>query len=104
MLLGTVGALALLLASPLVGAVFAFLDARRGGGTASGAAVPAMAAGLRAFAPGLVGFGVQALLTRALYVRGRPLTAGLAVAAGWLVAVAIPAVALSGDAGAGPGC
>ena len=99
-LLGAVGAVALLLFSPLVGAVFAFLDARRGGGTASGAAVPAMAVGLRAFAPGLVGFGVQALLTRALYVRGRPLTAGVAVATGWLVAVAIPAAALDADAGA----
>ena len=100
-LLGAVGAVALLVTSPLIGAVFSFLDARRGGGTASGAAVPAMADGLRAFAPGLVGFGVQALLTRALYVRGRPLTAGLAVATGWVVAVAIPAVVLASDAGAG---
>jgi putative peptidoglycan lipid II flippase len=62
--------------------------------------VPAMSAGLRAFAPGLVGFGVQALLTRALYIRGRPLTAGLGVAAGWLVAVLIPAVALTEGSGA----
>lgn len=100
-LLGAVGAVALLVTSPLVGAVFGFLDARRGGGVASGAAVPAMAAGLRAFAPGLLGFGVQALLTRALYVRGRPITAGLAVAVGWVVAVAIPAAALASDAGAG---
>lgn len=99
-LLGAVGAVALVATSPLVGAVFTFLDARRGGGTASGAAVPAMAAGLRAFAPGLVGFGVQALLTRALYVRGRPLSAGLAVAVGWIVAVGIPALALASDAGA----
>lgn len=100
-LLGVVGALALVLISPAVGAVFSYLDARRGSGTVSGAAVPAMAAGLRAFAPGLVGFGVQALLTRALYVRGRPLTAGLAVALGWLVAVAVPAVALTSGSGAG---
>lgn len=99
-ILGVVGALALIVVSPAVGAVFSFLDARRGGGTASGAAVPAMAAGLRAFAPGLVGFGVQALLTRALYVRGRPLSAGLAVAVGWLVAVAVPAVALTSASGA----
>ncbi|MFN2347499.1 MAG: murein biosynthesis integral membrane protein MurJ [Dermatophilaceae bacterium] len=99
-LLGAVGALALFLTSPLVGGVFSFLDARRGGGTVSGAAVPAMSEGLRAFAPGLVGFGVQALLTRALYVRGRPLTAGAAVAIGWAVAVGIPAVLLAADAGA----
>lgn len=100
-LLGAVGALALIATSPLVGAVFSYLDGRRGSGDVSGAAVPAMSAGLRAFAPGLVGFGVQALLTRALYVRGRPLTAGLAVAIGWVVAVAIPAAALATDAGAG---
>jgi putative peptidoglycan lipid II flippase len=100
-LLGAFGAVVLLLTSPLVGAVFSFLDARRGGGDVSGEAVPAMAAGLRAFAPGLVGFGVQALLTRALYVRGRPVTAGLAVATGWLVGVAIPAVLLATEAGAG---
>ena len=99
-LLGVVGALGLVLVSPLVGAVFSALDARRGGGTVSGAAVPAMAAGLRAFAIGLVGFGVQALLTRALYVRGRPLTAGVAVAFGWFLAVLIPALALAPDAGA----
>lgn len=100
-LLGAVGALALILLSPAVGAVFSYLDARRGGGTVSGSAVPAMAAGLRAFAPGLIGFGVQALLTRALYVRGRPLTAGLTVALGWLVAVAVPALALTSTSGAG---
>lgn len=99
-LLGALGGVALVVISPLVGAVFSFLDARRGGGTASGDAVPAMAAGLRAFAPGLVGFGVQALLTRALYVRGRPVTAGLAVALGWILAIAIPAVLLDEESGA----
>ena len=99
-LLGVAGVIMLLAISPLVGAVFSYLDARRGGGAASGAAVPAMAAGLRAFAPGLVGLGVQALLTRALYIRGRPLTAGLAVAVGWAVAVGLPAVLLSGEADA----
>ena len=42
------------------------------------------------FAPGLVGFGLVALLTRALYVRGRPSLAGRWVAAGWLVAALGP--------------
>ena len=41
---------------------------------------------LSAYAPGLVGFSVAALLTRALYVRGRPMHAALAVAAGWALA------------------
>lgn len=100
-LLGVAGVVLLLAVSPLVGAVFSYLDARRGGGTASGSAVPAMAVGLRAFAPGLVGLGVQALLTRALYIRGRPVTAGLVVAAGWAIAVGLPALLLSGTAAAG---
>jgi putative peptidoglycan lipid II flippase len=99
-ILGLVGAVGLVAISPLVGAFFTFLDSVLGGGVVSGDAVPAMAAGLRAFAFGLIGFGVQAILTRALYVRGRPVAAGLAVALGWLIAVAVPALTLSEDSGA----
>ena len=51
-----------------------------------------------AFAPGLVGFGLMALLTRALYVRGRPALAGRWVAAGWLVAALGSLVVLVGGA------
>ena len=43
---------------------------------------PRCPATLTAYAPGLVGFGLTALLTRALYVRGRPTDAGLAAALG----------------------
>ena len=47
--------------------------------------------------PGLVGFGVAALLTRALYVRGRPMHAGCRGRwAGWLVAALLPLVVLAG--------
>ena len=43
---------------------------------------------------------LAALLTRALYVRGRPALAALAVAGGWLVAALWPFITLPDDAGA----
>lgn len=67
-----------------------FLAWDRGAGGAGGEALGALPGGLAAYAPGLVGFSVAALLTRALYVRGRPLHAAAAVAAGWLVAGLLP--------------
>jgi putative peptidoglycan lipid II flippase len=54
---------------------------------------------LSAFAPGLVGFGMAALLTRALYVQGRPPVAGALVALGWLIAAIVPLLVLRADAG-----
>ena len=50
----------------------------------AGPAAPELAAALRAFAPGLVGYGLVALLGRALYARGAGRTAGAATVAGWL--------------------
>jgi putative peptidoglycan lipid II flippase len=58
-----------------------------------------MPAALTAYAPGLVGFGLVALLTRALYVRGRPLDAGMATALGWGVAALPPVLFIGPDAG-----
>ena len=43
---------------------------------------------LVAFAPGLVGYGLVALLGRALYARGAGRTAGVATVTGWLVVAA----------------
>lgn len=80
----------LVAAAPAVGAFFSVLDARRGSAGASPEALAALAPALTAYAPGVVGFGVTALLTRALYVRGRPLDAALAVAIGWAVAALLP--------------
>ena len=82
----------LIAAAPAIGAFFSLLDARRGDGTASTAALAALPGTLTAYAPGLVGFGLTALLTRALYVRGRPTDAGLAAALGWAVAALLPLV------------
>ena len=59
----------------------------------------ALPGALSAFAPGLVGFGLVALLTRALYVQGRPAVAGGVVALGWLIAAIVPLVILHDDAG-----
>ncbi len=86
----------LIAAAPAVGAFFSLLDARRGDGATSSVALAALPATLTAYAPGLVGFGLTALLTRALYVRGRPTDAGLAAALGWSLAALLPLVVLAG--------
>jgi len=90
----------LIAAAPAIGSFFALLDARRGGGRVSTEALAALPGTLTAYAPGLVGFGLTALLTRALYVRGRPTDAGLAAAIGWSIAALLPLAVLG--AGQGP--
>jgi putative peptidoglycan lipid II flippase len=56
--------------------------------------VDRLAVGIAGFAPGLVGYGLFAVLSRALYARGDTRAAALAAAGGW-AAVALSAVALS---------
>ncbi|GAA4470228.1 murein biosynthesis integral membrane protein MurJ [Phytohabitans houttuyneae] len=56
--------------------------------------VPVAADGIAGFAPGLLGYGMFAVLTRALYARGEPRPAALATVSGWAVA-ALSAVALA---------
>lgn len=58
--------------------------------------VGAAAAGIAGFAPGLIGYGLFAVLSRALYAWGRPRPAALAVAAGWLSVVAGAVVLAAG--------
>jgi putative peptidoglycan lipid II flippase len=55
---------------------------------------PQAAAGIAGFAPGLLGYSLFALLSRALYARGATSSAALATATGWAVA-ALAAVILS---------
>ncbi|MGL5818944.1 MAG: murein biosynthesis integral membrane protein MurJ [Phycicoccus sp.] len=86
--------------APAVGAFFGILDRGRGLDGASTAALDAMPVALVAYAPGLVGFGLIALLTRVMYVRGRPVAAAAVVAFGWSVA-ALPPIAVVGT-GRGP--
>ena len=52
------------------------------------AAAPALRAAVVAFAPGLVGYALVALLSRALYARGLWRAPTVCITAGWLVAVA----------------
>ena len=92
------GAAVLFAAAPPIGAFFAALDAGRHS-PAGQEALAALPAALSAFAPGLVGFGLLALFTRALYARGRPGVAGGVAACGWLIAAAVPLALLRGDAG-----
>ncbi|MGB2569884.1 murein biosynthesis integral membrane protein MurJ [Micromonospora citrea] len=54
-------------------------------------AAPAAAAAIAGFAPGLLGYGLFAVLTRALYARGETRTATWATAVGWL---AVPVAVL----------
>jgi putative peptidoglycan lipid II flippase len=93
------GTAVLLAVAAPAGAFFRALDAGRGS-RAGREALAALPDALSAFAPGLVGFGMAALLTRALYVQGRPAVAGALVALGWLIAAAVPLLTL--EAGAGP--
>jgi len=85
------------IASP-TGRFFGGLDAGRHS-AAGEQALAAMPAALSAFAPGLVGFGLAALLTRALYVQGRPAVAGGLVALGWMIAAIVPLALLHDDSG-----
>ena len=57
---------------------------------------PALAEAVRAFAPGLVGYGLLALLTRALYARGLGRAAAGATVAGWLAVAAADVVLVVG--------
>jgi putative peptidoglycan lipid II flippase len=92
------GAAALFAIAVPTGAFFSALDAGRDS-PAGQEALAAMPAALSAFAPGLVGFGLAALLTRALYVQGRPAVAAGLVALGWIIAAVIPLVMLRDDVG-----
>jgi putative peptidoglycan lipid II flippase len=99
-LLLTAGAVTVLMAvSRPVGVFFASFD--RGADAGGAAALAALPGALSAYAPGLVGFSVTALLTRALYVRGRPIHAALAVAAGWALAALVPVALIPEGSGAG---
>ena len=80
------------------GAFFSALDAGRHS-PAGRAALAALPDALSAFAPGLIGFGMAALLTRALYVQGRPAVAGALVAGGWFIAALVPLLVLRPGAG-----
>jgi peptidoglycan biosynthesis protein MviN/MurJ (putative lipid II flippase) len=53
---------------------------------AHGASVLALA--LAAFAPGLIGYGISANLSRVLYARGRNRATALAIGGGWLLVIA----------------
>jgi putative peptidoglycan lipid II flippase len=97
---GFAGAAVLIVTAGPIGAFFGFLD--QGRGTPAGqAALSAMPAAMTAYAPGLVGFGLAALLTRALYVRGHPAVPAVAVCLGWVIAALWPLLALSGVPGPG---
>jgi putative peptidoglycan lipid II flippase len=57
----------------------------------SAAAASVLALAIAAFAPGLVGFGMSANLSRVLYARHRNRAPALAIAGGWLLVIAADA-------------
>lgn len=85
---GALGAALLIAAAPAAQAFFEHLDAARSGPGA--ASLAAMADALDAYALGLLGYAVVALLQRAMYVRGNAWRGAAAVAAGWLLAALVP--------------
>jgi putative peptidoglycan lipid II flippase len=90
LLLSALGAAGLVaLAVPLANLIGLLMP---GAGLAS---VDRLAAGIAGFAPGLVGYGLFAVLSRALYARGDPAAAAVAAATGW-AAVAGAALLLAG--------
>jgi putative peptidoglycan lipid II flippase len=56
-------------------------------GAPGGVAPTVLARGLATFAPGLLGYSLVALLSRALYAQGNARTPATAVVAGWVVAI-----------------
>lgn len=99
-LLGAMGAGVLAAVARPLGGFFGALDAARGSATGR-EVLGGLPVAVLAYAPGLVGFSVAALLTRALYVRGRPARAARAMALGWLIAGILPLVLV--PAGTDPG-
>ncbi|WP_192498545.1 murein biosynthesis integral membrane protein MurJ [Ornithinimicrobium pratense] len=71
-----------------VGTVFLALD--RGSGGAGRASLEALPPTLALLAPGLVGFALLAVLTRALYAAHRPWDAAAGTVLGWAVAALLP--------------
>ena len=88
-LLGFAGAGLLAAVAAPLGTFFGALDAGRTG-VGGRSALLELPHALLALVPGLPAFCLAALLTRALYIRGRPILAGAAVAAGWLIAGSVP--------------
>ena len=56
-------------------------------GAPGGVAPTVLARGLAAFAPGLIGYSLVALLSRALYAQGNARTPATALVVGWAVAI-----------------
>jgi putative peptidoglycan lipid II flippase len=61
-------------------------------GAPGGAAPVVLARSLVAFAPGLVGYALMALLSRALYAQGNARTPALATACGWAIAIVVDVI------------
>lgn len=94
---GALGATVLIAVALPAGRFFAALDAS--GDSGEPTSIGALQPGLVAYAGGVLGFSVIALLQRAVYARGRAWWGAGIVAAGWLVAALLPLLVLREGAG-----
>lgn len=90
---GAASAALLIAVAPAAGRFFGALDAGRGGTGAN--ALDGLAPSLTAFAPGVLGFGLTALLLRAAYARHITGGAAAAMCLGWAIAGLGPLLTLS---------
>lgn len=97
--MSVVAALALVGVREHVGAAFLLLDAGRDG--AGALTLGAMPTTLALLAPGLVGYALLAVCTRALYAVGSPRRAAAAASAGWAVAALLPLLVVAPGADVG---
>lgn len=90
---GAASAALLIAVAPAAGRFFGALDAGRGGNGAG--ALDGLSPSLTAFAPGVLGFGLTALLLRAAYARHITGGAAAAMCLGWAIAGLGPFVTLN---------
>lgn len=96
---GTAAALILIASREQIGDFWLAIDA--GGDGPGNVALRASPTAIAAFAPGLVGFGLMALASRALYAAGRPRRAAIGQSLAWVVAGLGPLIVWFGGAGWG---
>lgn len=95
--MGFLGAAVLVAVAPAVQGFFVAVDAVKGVG------VHHLGDAVTGYAPGLVGFAVLALLTRALFATGHGRAAALSAAAGWLGSIGFALVIIVAARSAGVG-
>ncbi|MDV3221973.1 MAG: hypothetical protein LOY02_11140, partial [Intrasporangium sp.] len=101
LVVGVAGAAVLVAVAGPVGRFFGLLDAGNSGDV-SRQTLDAMAGALAAFAPAVPALGIIGLLSRACYVRGKAVLAGIVVGLAWLATTITPVLLLDPATADGP--